>query len=402
MAVMSLPHTGRIALICALAALSALTGSLLAADRASALRLTQVGNFDQPVHVENAPGKKNRKLLFVVEKPGRVVVVRNGVASVFLDLTDLVLGPTSSEQGLLSIAFHPRYERNRLFYVYLTEGSGDNAVYEFRRAKKSRVRAVRASQRLVLHLPHPDEASNHNGGQLQFGPDRLLYISVGDGGSTPTAAQAPNDLNGKILRIDPVKQAPRRKKRKKGAKKSAVAQYGIPRGNPFVGGPGLDEIYSLGLRNPWRFSFDAGSGAIAIGDVGSGTREEVDYRARGGAAGVNFGWPRFEGTATGNTSVQAPGAVAPIFEYDTSAGANCAITGGYVIRDRRLGSLQGRYIYADFCAGDIRSLIPSVGGASGDVSTGLPGVPQLSSFGEGRNNVLYVTQLTGPVYRLDP
>jgi glucose/arabinose dehydrogenase len=382
----------------ALALLATVTALLIGADPASSLRLTQIGSFDQPVHVEDAPGKKNRKLLFVVEKPGRVMVVRNGTASLFLDLTDIVLGPTSSEQGLLSIAFHPRYERNRLFYVFLTDRAGDNAVYEFKRSKKSRVRAVRFSQRVVLQLPHPDDAANHNGGQLQFGPERgkepaPLYISVGDGGSTPTAAQDLFNLNGKLLRINPT-QASRRKKRK-------GAPYGIPADNPFRGAVARPEVYSLGLRNPWRFSFDAGTGAIVIGDVGSGAREEVDYRLRGGAAGVNFGWPRFEGTLSGNTSVQAPGAVPPTFEYATSAGSNCAITGGYVVRDRRLASLQGRYIYSDFCAGDIRTLNP-LAAAGSDVSTGLPAVSQLSSFGEGRNNILFVTQLSGPVYRLDP
>ncbi len=402
MAAMSLPRPGpRTVMLGALAALVAVTGSLLAADRASALRLTQIGDFDQPVHVEDARGKKNRKLLFVVEKPGRVIVIRGGSSQTFLDLTDLVLGPAPTEQGLLSIAFHPNYERNRLFYVYLTDRSGDNAVYEFKRAKKSRVGAVRGSQRLVLHIPHPDDASNHNGGQIKFGPDGLLYIAPGDGGSTPTAAQDVNNLNGKVLRIDPVKQTPGRKGKRK-ARKSAVAPYGIPRGNPFAGGPGLDEIYSLGLRNPYRFSFDAATGAIVIGDVGSSDREEVDYRARGGALGVNFGWPRFEGTLLQNSSVQAPGAIPPILEYETGANGTCAITGGYVIRDRRLGAFVGRYVYADFCAGDIRTLIPSPGGASGDASTGLPQVQQLSSFGEGRSNVLFVAQLTGPVYRLDP
>ncbi|MGH2957875.1 MAG: PQQ-dependent sugar dehydrogenase [Solirubrobacterales bacterium] len=377
---------------------------------AGAAKLSQIGSFDQPVHIENAPGKKNRKLLFVVEKPGRVIVLRGGVPrpSPFLDLTDLVLGPEGTEQGLLSIAFHPRYERNRAFYVYFTDRSGDNAVYEFRRSKKSRLRAVRGSGRLVLHFPHPDDATNHNGGQIQFGPDRLLYVAPGDGASTPLAAQDPNSLLGKVLRIDPLKQTPRKRgkgKRKKGGKraaKRAAAPYGIPRGNPFVGGGGRPEVYSLGLRNPFRFSFDRATGAIAIGDVGASTREEINYRGRGGAAGVNFGWPRFEGTLLENPSVSAPGAVPPILDYPTRVNGTCAVTGGYVVRDRRLASLLGRYLYADFCAGEIRSLIPSVGGAAGDAPLGLPAVPLLTSFGEGRNGVIFVTSLSGAVYRLDP
>jgi glucose/arabinose dehydrogenase len=392
---------------------SALAAGLLwlVPGSASAASLAQIGSFDQPVHVEDAPGKKNRKLLFVVEKPGRVIVLRGRVPQrvPFLDLTGLVLAPENTEQGLLSIAFHPRYERNRIFYVYLTDVNGDNAVYEFRRSKKSRLRALRASARLVLLIPHPDNASNHNGGQIQFGPDRLLYIAPGDGGSTPLAAQDPNSLLGKVLRINPLKQTRRKRGKRKGRKKGkrraakgAAAPYRIPRGNPFVGGPGLDEIYSLGLRNPYRFSFDRATGAIAIADVGASAREEIDYRPRDGAAGVNFGWPRFEGTLLQNPDVPAPGAVPPIFEYPTRVNGTCAVTGGYVVRDPRLGSLQGRYLYGDFCAGEIRSLIPSAGGAGADAPVGLPGVPQLSSFGEGRGGVIFVSSLSGPVFRLDP
>jgi glucose/arabinose dehydrogenase len=402
MAAMSPPRIPRRPAALAVAA-ATVAIALSAPATAPALSLTQIGTFDQPVHVEDAPGKKNRKLLFVVEKPGKVIVLRNGVAQTFLDVTGMV--SSSGEQGLLSIAFHPRYERNRLFYVYLTTQSGDNALYEFKRARKSRVRAVPGSARLVLPIPHPDVATNHNGGQLQFGPDGLLYIAPGDGGSTPEAAQSLFDINGKVLRIDP------RRLRDPKDKKSCVdfvkkslrcEPYGVPKGNPFVGEVARPEIYSLGLRNPWRFSFDAATGAIVIADVGSGSREEVNYLTRGGAAGANFGWPRFEGTELANGSVQAPGALPPIFDYSTASGSNCAITGGYVIRDRRLGSLQGRYVYADFCAGDIRTLVPFPGGASGDSSTGLPAVPNLSSFGQGRGNAIFVTSTNGPVYRIDP
>jgi glucose/arabinose dehydrogenase len=398
---LSLTRLTRHALLAATLAAGLLWGAPESAPGAS---LAQIGEFEQPVHVENAPGKKNRKLLFVVEKPGRVMVMRGGVVqpTPFLDLSDRVLGPPSSEQGLLSIAFHPRYERNRAFYVYLTDRSGDNAVYEFRRAKKSRIRALRSSARRVLPIPHPDDASNHNGGQLQFGPDRLLYIAPGDGGSTPLAAQDLNDLNGKLLRIDPLKQTPRRRGKGKGRKKGAVAPYGIPRGNPFVGRPGRGEIYSLGLRNPFRFSFDRASGAIAIADVGASSREEISYRRRGGAAGANFGWPRFEGTLLRDAGAPAPGALPPIFEYPTGVDGTCAVTGGYVIRDRRLGSFRGRYVYADFCVGEIRTLIPAEGGASGDAALGVPRVPMLSSFGEGRRGAIFVSSLNGPVYRLDP
>lgn len=398
---MSLLGTPRRALAAALAACAASAMLMLSPGHASALSLNQIGGFDEPVYVDDAPGKKNSRLLFVVEKPGKVQVLRNGVPlpAPFLDLTDMV--GNGSEQGLLSIAFHPRYEKNRLLYAYLTDRNGDNAVYEFKRAGKSKVRALRASARLVLAIPHPDDATNHNGGQLQFDRKGLLYIAPGDGGSTPDAAQDRNSLLGKVLRIDPVKQTPR--KGKKGAAPSAVAAYGIPAGNPFAGATaGRDEIYALGLRNPFRFSFDSATGALLIGDVGSSTREELDYRGPGRAAGANFGWPRFEGTTLHDSGVQAPGAIPPIFEYPTGVNGTCVITGGYVVHDRRLASLQGRYVYADFCVGEIRSLIPSEGGASGDAPVGLPAVSDLSSFGEGRNGVIFVASLRGPVYRLDP
>jgi glucose/arabinose dehydrogenase len=370
---------------------AALACAVLAASAqpAPAAKLSQIGSFDEPVYVDNAPGKANRKLLFVVQKQGQVVVLRKGrpLARPFLDVSDITLGPAGSEQGLLSIAFHPNYERNRLFYVYLTQKDGDNAVYEFKRSKKSRTRAVRRSGRLVLEIPHPDDATNHNGGQLQFGPDKMLYLAPGDGGNTPEAAQDIHSLRGKILRIDPLKHGKR--------------AYSIPKSNPLRGRDGRDEIFGLGLRNPFRFSFDSKTGALTIGDVGAGAREEVDYRVRKAAAGTNFGWPRFEGTALMDSSVQAPGAVPPIFDYDHSGGG-CVVTGGYVIRDHRFRNLIGRYVYADFCIGEIRTLQPLAGGATGDAPLGVPIVPSLASFGEGRKGEIYAVSLDGPVYRLDP
>lgn len=396
-----------------LLALAAMSAMAIAPRPAAAVSLTSLGSFDQPTYVDDAPGKKNRRLLFVTQKTGQVIALRNGVPlpSPFLDITDLVA--SNGEQGLLSIAFHPDYERNRLFYVYFTNKQGDNVVWEFKRARKSRVRALRLTGRQVLLIPHPDDAENHNGGQLQFGPDRLLYIAPGDGGSTPESAQDTNLLTGKLLRVDPRRQVARRGRGKsKGGKNksaatktaagsAAVRPYGIPKGNPFIGGPGLDEIYALGLRNPYRFSFDRGSGALLIGDVGAGDREEVDYRAANSTAGVNFGWPRFEGTLLVNSSIQAPGAVPPILEYDHSGG-RCVVTGGYVVRDPRLSSVVGRYVYGDFCTGEIRSFVPSPGGASGDAPLGVPAVSSLASFGEGRGGVIFLVSLEGPVYRLDP
>lgn len=380
-----------------------------AAARAEALGLTQIGSFNQPVYVEDAPGRQSNKLLFVVEKAGRIIALRDGVPLLrpFLDITDLVQAPEGSEEGLLSVAFHPDYKRNRLFYVYFTDRNGDNAVFEFRRHPKRAAVALRSSARRVLLIPHP-VASNHNGGQLQFDAKGLLYLAPGDGGTTPLAAQDPDSLLGKLLRIDPRSarlrsQEARKKKGKKAARRRAGGAYGVPADNPFAGpAPGRDEVYSLGLRNPFRFSFDRATGDLALADVGAGAREEVDFRLRGAARGVNFGWPRFEGTLLVNPTVSAPGAVPPIHDYDTQAGGNCAIIGGFVVRDRRLSSLLGRYVYADLCVGELRTLVPTQGGAIGDAPLGLPQVMQPSSFGEGRGGQIYVASLDGPVYRLDP
>jgi Glucose / Sorbosone dehydrogenase len=386
-------------------------------DGSGGFGLTQIGSFDEPVEVVDAPGKKNRKLLFVPEQAGRIVVLRNGVPQgrPFLDISSQVMN--AGEQGFLSVAFHPRYERNRRFYVYFTNLAGDNQVVEFKRSKRSRLVANPGTARRLLYLPHPT-FGNHNGGQLQFGASRLLFIGPGDGGAggdPPNNAQNPDSLLGKLLRIDPLPQ--RSRKKRKGKKKVRAAKrsrpYGIPRDNPFVGRPGLDEIYSLGLRNPYRFSFDSLTGAIVIGDVGQGCREEIDYRGPGGARGANFGWSRFEGSFLFNSSRSAPGAIFPILEYDNSDPVpSCptlggfsggAVIPGYVVRDPRLARQYGRLLCADFFRDEIRSLIPSQGGAIDDQATGVS-VPagQPDSFGETRGGVLWVISHAGPVYRLNP
>jgi glucose/sorbosone dehydrogenase len=390
-----------IGLALALTAPAAAQGTPPIGDGSGGVQYTQIGSFDTPVHAARAPGRRNRDLLFVVEKEGRVMVVRSGTTlpTPFLDITDRVR--SEGEEGLLSIAFHPNYLRNRAFYVYFTNSSGDNQVVEFRRRRSSRVRAKLASVRTVIVIPHPDDATNHNGGQIAFGPDRLLYIAPGDGATTPEAAQDLSNLRGKVLRIRPLRR--KRHRHRKGGRRSAAPPYFNPRGNPFVGRPGLDEIYAVGLRNPFRFSFDSLTGALSIADVGGGSREEVDFRRRGKARGVNFGWPRFEGNLLLNSSVSAPGAVGPIHDYGHSSPCN-AIIGGFVVRDARLTHQYGRYLYTDNCHGDLRTLIPSQGGASDDqaVGGGLPTVDSPSSFGEGAGNRLYLISLAGPLYRLDP
>ena len=250
-----------------LPAIVAAAVALTAASPATAgtgLELRRVGSFDAPVFVEDAPQK--RKLLFVVEQPGTIAVMRNGrkLAQPFLDIRDRV--QLSSEEGLLSIAFDPEYQRNRRFFVYYVNRESNIQVDSFKRKRGSPTRADPRSRRTLIVIPHPGQ-TNHNGGQLQFGDDDMLYIGTGDGGGAGDPsdnAQNPESLLGKLLRIDP--------RRKRG--------YETPESNPFVGGPGADEVYALGLRNPFRFSFDSGGGGLAIGDVGQNAWEEIDFLSR--------------------------------------------------------------------------------------------------------------------------
>jgi glucose/arabinose dehydrogenase len=354
--------------------------SAAGAQATAALELKRIGNFATPVHVAAAPGFP--RLLFVVEKRGRIAVLRDGgrLSHPFLDIRERV--NDDGERGLLSIAFPSNYRKSRRFYVYYTRNNGDNAVVEFKRSRKHPARAVASSRRRVLVIPHPD-ASNHNGGQLQFGPEGDLYIATGDGGSNSNTAAHLDVLLGKLLRIDPRKRHGHR--------------YTVPSRNPYVGRRGRNEIYAYGLRNPWRFSFDSASGRLAIGDVGEGSQEEVDYATRAAAKGANFGWPRWEGDQPhpGDPGPDPP--TFPIFTYPHPYG--CAVVGGYVVHDPGLPALAGRYVYTDLCHGDIRSFVPSLGGASDDESTGLQ-VNSPTSFGEGSGGRIYVASFGGGVFRL--
>ena len=354
--------------------------------------LKKIGNFDHPVYIAGAPGYP--KLLFVVEQPGRVIVLKGGkrLSRPFLDLHSEV-GYDGGERGLLSIAFPPDYRQSGSFYVYYNDAQGNIRIDEFKRG--SATRAAPGSQREVIGIPHPVNA-NHNGGQMQF-LDNLLYFGTGDGGSggdPPNNAQNKDVLLGKLLRIDP--------------RPSGGAPYTVPASNPFVGKPGRDEIYSYGLRNPFRFSFDTVSAQqprIAIGDVGQNKFEELDYTTVAAANGANFGWDALEGFAPyteENSGTPDPGGTTkPIFAYPHSRAGSCSIIGGYVVRDRALPSIYGRYVYADLCEGQLRSLIPHLKRASGDRKLGLA-VDSPSSFGEDDAHHLYVASISGPVFRLVP
>jgi glucose/arabinose dehydrogenase len=338
--------------------------------------LQRVGDFSSPVYVTGAPGFP--KLLFVVEQEGKVVVLRGGhrQRQPFLDISGLI--SSGGERGLLSIAFPSDYRHSRRFYVYYTDPAGNIRIDELKR--KSATRAARGSRRALVRIPHPVNA-NHNGGQLQF-LGNWLYFGTGDGGSggdPPNNAQNPHKLLGKLLRIDPLRAHAR------------------------------PQVYSLGLRNPFRFSFDRVTDPqqprIAIGDVGQNRFEEVDYTTVAAAQGANFGWDAFEGFAPyrdENSGTPDPGGtVKPIFAYPHSRGGSCSIIGGYVVADRRLPTLYKRYVYADLCEGELRSLVPHLHGAGHDRKLGLS-VPSPSSFGEDDRHRLYVCSLEGPVYRLVP
>jgi glucose/arabinose dehydrogenase len=354
-------------------------------DGTGGVELRKLGDFDSPVHVDNAPGSK--RMLFVVEQGGTIRILRGSdtLGNPFLDIRDRV--EAGGEEGLLSVAFPPDYEQSGRFYAYYTVRGGDvNRVSEFRRSTATA--ADPASERPVIQFSHPT-FGNHNGGQLQFGPDGRLYIATGDGGGggDPDGnGQNVNSLLGKLLRIDP--------------RSASAGAYGIPAGNPFAGPTaGLDEIYALGLRNPWRFSFDRKTDRIAIADVGQGSWEEVNFTSPSRLAGANFGWDAFEGTHRFEAATPAPsGHQPPIFEYE-NGGENCAVVGGYVVRDRKLRSLNGRYVYADLCAGELRSFVPGLDGARKDRALGRT-VPSPTSFGEGARGKIYVASHGGRVWKL--
>jgi glucose/arabinose dehydrogenase len=354
---------------------------------ARGVRLRKVGDFDAPVYVTSPPGDRARQL--VVEQGGRVMVVRGGrkLDAPFLDIRGQVT--SGGEQGLLSLAFAPDYAASGLFYVYFTDRSGDQRIVEYRRRDADR--ADPGSARLVLRMP--DDEVNHNGGLLLFGPDDLLYVGTGDGGGGGDQhgrrgnAQDLGSLLGKLLRIDP--------------RAGGGRPYQVPADNPFVGRDGArGEVYSFGLRNPWRFSFDRRTGDLTIGDVGQNAWEEISFVRRGKGRGANFGWRPFEGRARYAPGESAPGHVRPVIVRSHGAG-NCSITGGVVVRDRALTGLRGRYVFGDFCKGRVESARLSAGRARGVRRTSLR-VPSLSSFGEDAQGRVYATSLDGPVYRIVP
>lgn len=339
-----------------------------------------LADLTSPLYVTHARDGSNR--LFVVEQAGRIKVLPPGATTptVFLDIASRVLA--GGERGLLGLAFHPRFNENGRFFVdYTRRPDGATVIAEYRvSATNPDVAAPSELTLLVIEQPFP----NHNGGMVEFGPDGFLYIGMGDGGSAfdpGNRAQDKTSLLGKILRIDIDRP------------ESPSVPYSSPPGNPFAGpDPGRDEIFALGLRNPWRFSFDRATGQLYVADVGQNLFEEIDLVTVGG----NYGWRVFEGTHCTNKDPERcgeSGFVSPIAEYGHT-GNRCSITGGYVYRGSASSLPNGAYVYGDFCSGEIFMLKDGVQTVLLDTELAV------ASFGEDEAGEIYVVNLAGTVHRI--
>lgn len=365
-----------------------LMGPVVSVDAAPAVqvRLQALWRVSQPTTIENAGDGTGR--LFILEKTGKLRVVRDGIlrSTPFLDLSSKV--STESERGLLGIAFPPDFVSKQYFYVDYTDAAGDTVVARFDVSAGDPDVADPASERLILKVSQP--YANHNGGQLAFGPDGYLYVALGDGGSSGDPAgnaQNPGVLLGKILRIDPESTAP-------------AAGYAVPSDNPFVGASGYrPEIWALGVRNPWRFSFDTDTGDLWIADVGQGAWEEIDFQPAASAGGQDYGWDYYEGThpyPPGSTAKPTAGLTFPVYEYDHVTGGH-SVTGGYVYRGIAYPAFAGLYFFADFEWGKIWAMDP----ADHSVTTLLDDGSLWSTMGQDEDGGLYIADyLSGLVYRI--
>ncbi len=352
----------RVALLLAVVGGAIVVGCSSASTAASPRFVPIARGLDSPVLAIQAPGEPSR--VYVVEQPGRIRVVERGKvrARPFLDVRSLVA--YGGEQGLLGLAFSPSYARDRTFYVnYTARPDGATKIVRYR-ARNGRALPGSAQQILRIDQPY----ANHNGGNIVFGPDRELYVGMGDGGSggdPENHAQNPDSLLGKMLRLD------------------------VSRRNP------KPEIVAIGLRNPWRFSFDRKTKDLWIGDVGQGSIEEIDHLPRGTTGLANFGWDVYEGRSSYEDKSLGPGRlVQPVAQYTHARG--CSVTGGYVYRGNAVPRLRDRYVFGDYCSGTIWSM-PSTGGA---LRVEPIEVPQLTSFGQSLDgNQLYAVSQSGLVSR---
>jgi glucose/arabinose dehydrogenase len=339
--------------------------------------------LNQPVALTHAGDTR----LFITEQVGtiRIYDALGLRTTPFLDIRSIVLA--GGERGLLSVAFHPHYRDNGLFFVYYTNRNGDNSIARYKVSPTDPDRADATSATILLTISHPDFA-NHNGGQLQFGPDGFLYIGTGDGGSGGDPSNHAQDLSqllGKLLRIDVDHGSP----------------YAIPPSNPFVNRTGArGEIWAYGLRNPWRYTFDRATGDMWIGDVGQNIWEEIDLQPATSIGGENYGWRRMEGFHCFNPATNCTDSsfTMPILEYSHTGGA-CSITGGYRYRGTQVPALSGAYLYGDYCTGTIWTATQSNGNWFPKVlfQTTL----NISSFGEDLSGELYVLDVAGgKVYKM--
>jgi glucose/arabinose dehydrogenase len=345
-----------------------------------------VQGLSSPLFV-TAPTGDDR--LFVVQRGGQILIVENGGANAqpFLDVGALITA--GNERGLLGLAFHPDYATNGHFFVNYTDT--DDASTEVVRYTVSADPDVADPSSDVPILSVAQPFSNHNGGMIAFGPDRMLYVGMGDGGGTgdpDNYAQRPATLLGSMLRLDVDGGSP----------------YAIPDANPFAGHASYrEETWAYGLRNPWRWSFDRQTGDLYIGDVGQGAREEISFQPASSDGGENYGWRIMEGTACYSPASGCPtgGLTLPVHDY-SQAGTPCAVTGGYVYRGSALPDLVGRYFFGDFCGGWIQSFVVVGGQAQGlqDHTDMVGTVSALASFGEDGHGELYVVSLGGTVWRL--
>jgi glucose/arabinose dehydrogenase len=338
--------------------------------------------LDHPVYL-TAPIGDLRS--FIVEQPGRIRIVENGnlVEKPFLDIRNKV--GYGGERGLLSVAFHPQYRANGFLFVNYTDKNGDTHIERYTVSASDKNAADLASAKLILAIDQP--YANHNGGFNMFGPDGMLYVGMGDGGSQGDPhgnGQNPNVLLGKLLRINVDRGDP----------------YVVPAGNPYAKGGGRGEIWALGLRNPWRFAFDRAAGLLYIADVGQNKYEEIDV-APMTSAGVNYGWNTMEGPSCHRLPLCTKrGLQQPAFAYSHDAGA-CSIIGGFVYRGRKIPEIQGQYFYSDYCNSWVRSYTYSADGTNRSWHQWLDrGLGNIVSFGEDGQGELYICSSNGRVYRI--
>jgi glucose/arabinose dehydrogenase len=383
----------RASIVAGLVACGSLAASEVGAEPLTTVRVAS--GLSRPTFVTHAPGDFTR--VFITEQTGRIRILDLQSGTVlpnpFLDLTSTV--SCCGERGLLGLAFHPDYATNGFLYVTYSNGAGDSEVARYRVLGDPATSNVAdpGSSSALLTIPEP--AANHNIGWIAFGPDGYLYIGKGDGGSScdpNQRAQDLDELHGKILRIDVDGGTP----------------YGIPPDNPFVGGPGADEIWAYGLRNPWRNAFDPATGDLFIADVGQSQREEIDFQPAASGGGENYGWDCMEGTecstvsgcGTAGCTCGAAGLVLPIHQYDHGSG--CSITGGEVYRGNQIDGLSGTYFFADYCSARIWSFrydgatVSEFQERTGELAPGGGlSIGSISSFGHDAFGELYISDLSG-------